>query len=179
MLRALAVIAVVAGSASGEPLPALPVVRTQPEPPARPTIFEVIGGIATRFQGGTQAGSLGVRGMRSDWSAELGFDLALPETRAMVDVSRGGAALAVCRHLGPVALCPIANVGWIHGSGPGVESSTSPLVSVGGRLAAELQISHRFAFRARVDGRVVLTSTALTSRGEGWLGIDVIVRISR
>lgn len=178
MLRALAVIAVLAGSASGEPLPALPVVRTQPEPITRPTIFEIIGGIATRFQG-SQSGTAGVRGLRRAWSAELGFDLARPETRGMVDVSRGGAALAVCRHLGPVALCPIANVGWIHGSGPGVASSTSPLLSVGGRLAAELQISHRFAVRARVEGRLVLTSAALTSRGEGWLGIDVIVRISR
>jgi hypothetical protein len=157
-------------------LPALPVLPAPRPVSTSPVIVELLGGIATSFDG-TQAGSLGVRALRHDWSAELALDLAIPETDAMVDVSRGGAELAVCRHLGPLALCPIANVGWIRTSGPGVESSTSPLASVGARLAAELQISHRIAFRARGDGRILLTSSAFTSRVEGWFGLDMVVRI--
>ena len=199
MLRALALIAVLVAPATADvseptpttPLPALPVMPAHPAvAPRRPTVFELFVGISASL-GGTPAGSLGVRALRSDWSAELGFELALPESHAMVDVSRGGAALAVCRYFGPLALCPIANAGWIHGSGNGaamVETSTAPLIAVGARLAAELQITRRFALRVRGEGRILLTSTAFaidgataweTSRGEGWLGIDLLARISR
>ncbi len=181
MLRALAVIAVLAGSAAGEPLPALPVIHAPSVEPARPTIVEVFAGISTIFPG-TEAGSLGLRAMRTVWSAELSLDLGIPETKQTVEVWRGGATVAVCRHLSLIGLCPIAHAGWIRGT------ETAPLIAVGGRLEVELQIKHWLAVRTRFDGRVLVTSTAFeangvtvyeTPRAEAWLGIDVLLRIPR
>lgn len=185
--------ALTAATAAAEPvvdpptaLPAEPVIPVPRAAPARPLIFEAFAGISTIFPG-SEAGSLGVRATRRAWSAELAFDLEIPETKGMVDVWRGGATIAVCRHLSLLGLCPIAQAGWVHGAGGG-GAETEPLLSVGGRLELELQITHWLAVRTRFDGRILVTSTAFTvdgitayttPRAEAWLGIDVLLRIPR
>ncbi len=173
MRRALALtIACAAGSgAAAEPLPAAPILPAPRAAPAPRTIVEGTAGIATNFDG-AQGGALGVRLLRRAWSVELAIAGVTPETRDGARVTRGGLAIAGCRHLALLALCPVLAGGLAHAA-----SGTDPLLAVGARLAVELQVTRRIAVRTRFEGHLFVTSSALTPRGEMWLGVDALVRI--
>jgi len=163
----LALVAVLAGSAAGDPLPAEPVVPAPRAPPLPPLVVEVLAGGGLNFQG-AEAGAIGMRVMRRAWSVGLDLEVAAPETHEGVDVWRGAVTASACRHLSLLALCPMAQAGFVH---------SDPLVAFGARLALELQITRRLAVRLRFDERVRATSAAYIDRFESWLAADLVVRV--
>ena len=153
-----------------------------------PQIVSLVGGLAASTRG-TPSGSFGARLGRGWWSIEGVVGTGAPEKHAMIDVVRGGVAVAACVHVGPASACPMASAGWVVGRGHDLvraETATTPAADAGMRLAVERDLTRGFGLRARIDGTVSLTSTTFTvddsmvwesPRGELVFGIDMLAQI--
>lgn len=166
----------------------LPRVAAEFSRPEAPRIVSLVVGVAASIRG-TPSGSLGARLGRGWWSVEGVLGVGAPEAHPMIDVVRGGLAVAACVHVGPAAACPMASAGWVMGRGHDLvraETATTPAAGAGMRVALEHGLVGGFGLRARIDGTVSMTSTTFTvddnmvwesPRGELLLGIDVLAQI--
>jgi len=98
-------------------------------------------------------------------------------------------ALAPCQHVGFVALCGVAEAGWVWGRGqdvPEPRTVRTPHVAFGGRIAAARALGGHFAVRVHVDAVGEVThARLLVGETQVWespkasfsLGIAVVTRM--
>jgi hypothetical protein len=153
-----------------------------------PRIVSLVGGLGASTRG-TPSGAFGARLGRGWWSIEGVVGIGAPESHPMIDVVRGGAAVAACVHVGLASACPMASAGWVVGRGHDLaraETATTPAAGAGMRLAVERGLVGGFGLRARIDGTVSMTSTTFTvddvmvwesPRTELVFGIDMLAQI--
>lgn len=153
-----------------------------------PRVVSLVGGLGASTRG-TPSGSFGARLGRGWWSIEGVVAIGAPESHPMIDVVRGGAAVAACVHVGFASACPMASAGWVVGRGHDLaraETATTPAAGAGMRLAVERGLFGGFGLRARIDGTVSMTSTTFTvddvmvwesPRTELVFGIDLLAQI--
>lgn len=160
-----------------EPPIALPLPAALPSPaPASPWRFRLRGGAHVPFgllPGSTGGLSLDLGARRGAFSLTLGAEADLPTTRA---ADAGGevrawlvaARLAPCLHLGAAAICGLASLGSLRGSGSGValpRTDVTIFAALGARIAAEIPITSRLALAPHADLAVPLTHTTLQLAG--------------